>query len=409
MKLIYAANARIPSEKAHPYQMVQMCEAFAAAGVEVTLLHAARRNPPELRTRDVWGHYSVARTFTVERIPCLDLYPLTWRLSGRLMRWADKLAAALVFVTYHLALIFRLAREREAVIYSRNAATLAVIALLWPRRARRAYFEAHTYAATGLGDRMRRWLAPRLAGVVVITGHLRDRYAEAGVPPERLIVAADGIRQERFAVEGDRAAWRAQLGWPADAFIVGYMGRFHTLGMDKGVGDLLAAVAQLAADGRGSVRLGLVGGPDEAVERLREAAADLGLPPETILYAGQVPAEAVPGYLRAFDVCAMPFPWTEHFAYYASPMKLFEYMASGSPLVASDLPATAEIVSDGQNGLLYPPGDVDALAAALRRLRDDLALAAALAANAGRDVLDYTWTARAHHVLAFIHTTMQRE
>jgi glycosyltransferase involved in cell wall biosynthesis len=347
MKLIYVANARIPSEKAHPYQMVQMCEAFAAEGVNVTLLHAARRNSPELRTRDVWGHYGVARNFAIERIPCLDIYPWTWRLSGRLMRFTDKLAAVLVFVTYHLALLFRLARERNAVIYSRNAATLAVIALLWPRRARRAYFEAHTYAATGLGDRLRRWLAPRLAGVVVITGHLRERYIEADYPPKRLIVAPDGIRAVRFAVEGDRATWRERLGWPADAFIVGYMGRFHTLGMDKGVGDLLAAVAQLAADSRGSVRLGLVGGPDEAVERLREAAADMRLPPETILYAGQVPAEEVPGYLRAFDVCAMPFPWTEHFAYYASPMKLFEYMASGSSLVASDLPATAEIVTDG--------------------------------------------------------------
>ena len=62
MKLIYTANARIPSEKAHPYQIVQMCEAFAGQGAEVTLLYANRRNPPELRTDDIWGHYGAGAT-----------------------------------------------------------------------------------------------------------------------------------------------------------------------------------------------------------------------------------------------------------------------------------------------------------------------------------------------------------
>jgi glycosyltransferase involved in cell wall biosynthesis len=405
MKLIYAANARIPSEKAHPYQIVQMCEAFAEAGAEVTLLYANRRNPPELQTGDIWGYYGVAHNFEAERLACLDVYPLAERLPGKLGRAWTSLAAQLATLTFNIALLWRLRGEREAVIYSRDPISLAALAALWPRRAGRLFFEAHTYPATGIGLRIRRFLAGRIGGFVVITGHLRERYAVLGVPADSLLVAHDGIRRARFDVEGDRAAWRARFGWPTDAFIVGYMGRFQTLGMDKGLTELVEAVIALAAEGApGAVQLGLVGGPAETVDALREHLRAAGLPPETVLYAGQVPPDQVPGYLRAFDVCAMPFPWTEHFAYYASPMKLFEYMASGSPVVASDLPSTAEVIRDGENGLLYPPGDGEALTAALRTLWDDPSTGARLAEQAARDVLDYTWEARARRILEMINS-----
>ena len=129
----------------------------------------------------------------------------------------------------------------------------------------------------------------------------------------------------------------------------------------------------------------------------------LGLPPERFHALGHLPAAAVPRALAAFDVNTMPFPWTEHFAYYASPIKLFEYMASGRAIVATDLPSTAEIVQDGETALLVPPSDVGALAAALGRLHDDAALRDRLAENARQLVYErYTWAARARAILGFI-------
>jgi glycosyltransferase involved in cell wall biosynthesis len=403
MKLIYAANARFPSEKAHPYQIMQMCEAFAANGAQVTLLRPYRQNPPELRTDDIWAHYGVQHNFTGEILSGIDLYPMANRIPGRIGRVLISIAANLSTLTFNLALIPHLSRERDGVIYSRDPMTLLLIAALWPARACRLIFEAHTYPATGIGLRIRRWLAKRIGGFVVITEHLRQRYEALGVPADRLMVAHDGFSESRFALPGDRTHWRQKIGWPDDAFIVGYMGRFHTLGMDKGLGDLIDAVIALANDNAiRPIRLGLVGGPDEYVERIRVRLQQQNLPADLILYAGQIPAPEVPGYLRAFDVCTMPFPWTEHFAYYASPMKLFEYMASGSPVVATDLPSTAEIIRDGENGLLSPPGDSAALATALRSLRDEPALAQRLSATATHDVRHYTWDARARAICAFI-------
>lgn len=403
MKLIYTANTRIPSEKAHPYQIVQMCEAFAQNGAEVTLLYANRVNTPDLRTDDIWAFYAVERNFQAERLWVLDLYSVARRLPHRLAGLWEHLAALMVAFTFNASLLKRLSHEHEAAIYSRDPLTLALLALLWPRRARRLFFEAHTYPATRAGLLIRRWLAKRIGGFIVITDHLRQRYEAVGVPSQRLTVAHDGFRRSRFEIEGDRTAWREKIGWPQETFIVGYMGRFQTLGMDKGLVDLADAVIALAHDRADwPVRLGLVGGPDYHVESLRERFSAAGISPGTVLYAGHVPAAGVPGYLCAFDICTMPFPWTEHFAYYASPMKLFEYMASGSPLVATNLPSTAEIICDGRNGLLVPPSNVEALTAALRRLRDEPGLALRLAEQARSDVFHFTWDSRAQSLLQFI-------
>lgn len=406
MRLLYAANARIPSEKAHPYQIVQMCEAFGQAGTDLTLLLPDRRN--HLAVDDVYAHYGVDRTFAIEYLPVLDVYigarlfrnwfKLAWRL------WL-RLAALLVMATYYASLLGRLRRESDAVLYTRDAATLVLVALLWPQRARRAFYEVHTYPATRLGLRLRRWLVGRIGGWLVITGHLRERYQALGVPPAKIAVEPDAVRAARFAVGGDQVHWRRELGWPPDAFIVGYAGRFvgGREGVDKGIGTLAEAAIQLAQSApERDVRLALVGGPDSVLGAVRRQITEAGLPDNFLLAPGMVAVDRVPGCLLAFDVCVIPSPWTDFYAYYTSPLKLFEYMASGRSIVATDLPSAAEILADGVNALLVPPSDPAALAAALRRLLDDPALAERLGAQAARDVQGNTWAARADRILAFI-------
>src|SRR5688572_13213551 len=100
MKLIYTSVTRIPSEKANPYQIVQMCEAFAASGADVTLLYPNRLNQPPMNTHDIWGYYSVPKTFRAERLFCIDLYPLEQRLSGRLRVVWSTIAAVIAAITY---------------------------------------------------------------------------------------------------------------------------------------------------------------------------------------------------------------------------------------------------------------------------------------------------------------------
>ncbi len=120
-----------------------------------------------------------------------------------------------------------------------------------------------------------------------------------------------------------------------------------------------------------------------------------------LIAAGQVKPDAVPLYMAAMDVGAMPLPWTEHFAYYASALKLFEYMAAGCTVLASDLPSTAEVVRNGELALLVSPGDVQAFADAIRRLYLDRELCSRLGKQAQADVQQYAWGARAARICAF--------
>lgn len=401
MTFHYVGNIRLPTEKAHGLQITQNCEALAKH-FDLTLYPARRYQPPELRAApDAWTFYSVARNFDIDYIPCIDLLgSASPRLKALFPLFFD-----LQIWSYNAALSIRLRRAApNAIYYSRAARTLMAFSHFKPPR--RMFWEAHKIYPQG--TRMRRLearLARQIGGIIAVTRKMADEFVALGVPAARVMVAPDGIRVARFANPPSQAEARAAFGLPADAFIAGYMGRLHTMGMDKGVGSLVEAVAALPDY---PIHLMLVGGPMEMAEAYRAQWAKVGLPAARFHSVDHVPAAQVPKALAAFDVAVMPLPWTEHFAYYASPLKLFEYMASGRPVVATDLPSAAEIVRDGESALLVPPSDAEALAAALARLYDAPALRARLAENAQRLVFErYTWAARAKAIHAFILQSLE--
>ena len=396
-RLHYLANVRLPTEKAHGLQIMDNCEAFAGH-LPVRLYPARRIQPPDLRGVDPFDFYAIPRGFEIHPVPSLDPLPL---LGGRVNRLAQA-AFYVQTLTYAAALGITLragARPGpEDVFYSRDAKVLALLRPVLPLK--RAFWEVHNLSEVARKLRTQADLARRLGGVITITQHMAGMLAEQGVDPDRILVAPDGFRAARFAGMPDRAAARGPLGLPPDAFVVGYVGRLHTLGMGKGVDDLVRAIGRLPET---PIHLLLIGGPDEMVADYQGLWADLGLPPERFHATGQLPPADVPAALAAVDVAAMPHPWTTYFAYYLSPLKLFEYMAAGCALLATDLPSTREIVTEGETGLLVPPSDVDALAAALARLSADPALRARLGESARRLAFArYTWEARAQAILDFI-------
>lgn len=176
------------------------------------------------------------------------------------------------------------------------------------------------------------------------------------------------------------------------AFTVGFVG---TLKPWHGVEVLLAAFAGLRARVR-AARLLLVGaGPEQG--RLEAEAARLGLS-AAVTFTGAVPPGCVPALLARMDVAVAPYPAQGNF--YFSPLKVYEYMAAGLPVVASRVGQLAELIEDGRNGLLCSPGDVFALTNALLRLASDAALRARLAA-AGRETVlrAHTWERVAERIM----------
>ena len=394
-RLLYIANVRIPTEKAHGLQIVQMCEAFVTAGADVTLWVAARHNTPAMTAiGDPFAYYGVAQHFSLRRLPTLDLLPL---VPGR----TDAVARAIFYLqllTFIVSVALRLLVVRPDIVYTRDARVARVAEVLLPGR---VVYEVHQLARGHAGVRTQRAVLRCARAVVPITARLQvDLLNLLNVDADdRFLVAHDGVRAARFEDIPDAATARETIGWPHEAFIVGYIGRLHTMNQEKGVGTLIQALV-----GVPDVTLALVGGPDDMVATYREQWLTLGLPPERFLYQPHVPPDAVPLHMAALDVCAMPRPFTTHFAYHTSPLKLFEYMASGRAIVATDLPGWADVVTDNVNALLVPPSDVPALVAALRRLQADPALRERLGTQAREDALAcYTWGARAQRILEHVN------
>ena len=393
-KLLYISLMRLPTEKAHGLQIMQNCEAFADAGYDVTLWVARRWNTAEMRrAADPFAFYGVDPVFSVSRLPCLDLFPLFPKGVN------DRLAFYMLMMTYALALLLRLPFVNADIYYSRDEFLLWLLRFFKPKAS--LAYEAHLFPSSERGAKLQRAVCQNVGSVIAITPQLRDDLIKhRGADSSRVITAHDGIRQARFKDLPDSRVARRRIGWDENAFIVGFVGRLSMIGMDKGLGGLVASIA--AVDG---AHLALVGGPAEMAEQLRIRWRERGLDESRFLYAGQAPAADVPFYLAAFDVALMPHPATPQFARYTSPLKLFEYMAAGKAIAASDLPGWSDVVVNEENALLLPPGDAKAWTDALCRLRDDPALRARLGQNAREKALaHYTWSVRAQDILSHIQS-----
>ena len=386
MRLVYASTASLPTEKAHGLQIVENCSAFAAAGAEVGLVVARRRMRGATATSpDLFEHYGVGRDFSVEVLPCLDL-PVP-------VRAMEPAAFRLMSATFGKALLARVSRlGPEAVLYSRDPIPLVIAARALPPS--RLVYEAHQLPVSAAG----RWLHRACVGgaglVVAVTDSLAAESVRRGA--RATIVARDGFRAGRFLGMPGREEARRLVGLPAGGFVVGYAGQLHTMEVSKGVEVLVDAAARLRDL---PVTVCVVGGPGHLVEALRSRWREHWLDPARFVAPGQVPPSRVPAWLAAFDVAAIPFPVTRHFAECASPLKLFEYLAAGLPVVASDLPSIREVVEEGVTALLVPASDPGAFAAAVRRLEGNAALRDGLATRARQTAASYTWEARARRIL----------
>jgi len=172
-----------------------------------------------------------------------------------------------------------------------------------------------------------------------------------------------------------------------------YLGSFHTW---KGVATPVQALAHAPA-----LRLRLIGGAAGPRTQLAGLAQALHVA-DRVEFTGPVAPPTRWQYLAAASVCALPLARSVFGQTCSSPLKLFEYMAAARPIVASDLPVIREVLQDGRNALLVPPGDPPAWAAALQRLRADPALATRLGQQANEDVRPYTWEARGQRIVQFV-------
>jgi glycosyltransferase involved in cell wall biosynthesis len=203
----------------------------------------------------------------------------------------------------------------------------------------------------------------------------------------RLRVVPDGVR-----LPHDRQ-WSEPARDPARPPIVGYAGHLYPW---KGVEVLLDALARLP-EARGLIVGGHEAEPDLA--RVRARAESLGIS-SRITFTGYVDPPRVAPLVATADMLVLPNPPSAIATRFTSPLKLFEYMAAGRPIVASDLPSVREVLHDGVDALLVPAGEPVPMASALRRLIEEPHFASKLARAAWESAAEYGWDRRADRLEA---------
>lgn len=224
--------------------------------------------------------------------------------------------------------------------------------------------------------------------VLPVTAVLGQHVSARGVPAARIVVIPNGINEAHFATAPTPDAAKLALGWP-QALVLGFTGFVRDWhGMDHVIRWMASSTAPANA------RLLIVGdGPARADLEALAHGLNLG---ERVRFTGVIPRGEVPAHVAAFDIALQPAVVA-----YASPLKLFEYMALAKAVVAPNQPNIAEVLSDGVNALLFDPTVPGALEQSLARLSSDAGLRQRLGQGAHASIarLDLTWLGNARRVV----------
>jgi len=366
MRIAYLHSGSIPSVYANGIHVMRMCDAFTEAGHDVTLYALPGTHPVD----DPHAYYGTRHRFPIRTVPAAD--------TG-----ADGYRERAAHVSESLR-----ADAAPDLVYGRDAYSLAVAPDVAP-----LVYEIHQLWDDPDLCRAERELfaRPDLARIVVITHalarDLRRAHEVRSLPP--VFVSPDCADPPAPGPPVPRLPGRG--GAPR----IGYVGHLYR---GRGI-DLILELA----DRLPGADFHLVGGTTGDLAHWRDRRH-----PNNVHFHGHRPPGAVRAYYPLFDVVLAPYQDKVYAAgglgetsRWASPMKLFEYLAHGRAIIASDLPVLREVLTDGVNCLLRPPTDADAWQAAITELLTDAPLRRALGDAGRRQVLSrHTWRRRADDVLA---------
>jgi len=381
--LYYLGNADLPGKMAHSIQEMRMCEAFAEIGQEVVYLHGH-----ELGTRgkvnweNVADHYGLERRFTIKTFRNFQ------NKTGRFTE-PGTLSMAGPISTYVFLKVLTGRVSREDIIYGRNYYSLYFLTELLkvvPDKNRPVVVYEHHNPSK---RRFRGRFLNQLDGLVCLTEKLAHYVVEThGINRDRIFVAPDAVNLSIYE-SLSRSTARRELGLPTNETIVMYTGHCYE---GKGVETLIYAANKL------DTLVYIVGGHREDIERL-EQEMDI---PKNVIFTGFIEPSKISVYQVAADVLVAPYDARSR--PHVSPLKLFEYMAAGRPIVASDRKVLNEVLEDGKNALQFSCGDAYELRKAINKLLTDTHLYNKLICNAQETVSKHTWDLRAERIVSFIRS-----
>jgi len=372
MKLALIAPTNIPASTANSIQFMKMAQAFARLGHELQI-YSPGEKPKQLH-EELIDHYGLEASLEI-----------TWIFSSLSLRRYD----------YALRAVENAKRWGAELIFTRLPQAAAWSAL----RGVPTILELHDLPSGRMGPRLLNvFLRAKKGQRLVLISQALAEAVKARYPlaekDERMLLAPDAVDLERYAELPRPAEARKTLNLP-EAFTVGYTGHLYA---GRGIGFILDLAEQ-----KQDMRFLLVGGRSEDVNRVEREIDKREL--SNLSLTGFIPNAQVPLYQAASDVLLMPYESRVaassggNIAAFLSPMKMFEYLASARPILASDLPVLAEVLNAG-NAVILSMKNLDSWSEKLTELRTDSSLRAKLSKAAFATAKNHRWESRAMNILA---------
>lgn len=365
MKIAYLANVRFPSERAHAAQIAHMSQAFAQSGSLVDLV-VNKRIILDKKTID--DYFKINSAFNIIRI------------SGGLFTPHIKASFYLSEIFFTLSFLYLYKSKSYDILYARSEWIVWVLSIFVS--AEKLVWESHE---AKLSFPAKRLLKKRIKTVVISEG-IQEDYIKFGIPEDNLIVAHDGIDESFFGAVETKEQARTRLGIPAGEKVAMYIGGFDGW---KGVETFFDAAALVE-----KMHFVAVGGSPEQMAVFSKKYT-------RVLFLGPLPYADLKDNQQAADILVIPnSAKTELSSRYTSPLKLFAHMASGVPIVASDIPSLVSVTGRGL-ATLVPADNPVALAGGISEVIHDYSNKLKLAQELKKSSFRYTWTQRAKNILYF--------
>ena len=392
--IVYLTLSNLPGKKASTIQTVRMCDALARSGCKVYLLAPFNLRSPTVYRSIIKNFYGITLRFTI--VPLIP--PLIWTRSKKLNIIIHLFISSLyVTMCLILARILKKTVSREMFIFIRTPLLLTLLQALRLLNTRiRIIYECHddikyemssqgklkTFFLRGLTD----------ASLIICTTKFLSRQLRELIGLKKPIITLYNSYDQRLFIRSanNSRTLKAKLGLPQGKYIVAYVGQLWSWKKPEFVIDAFQFIKD------DDVVLLFVGGSRRDILRLKEYVKKRGI--KNVIFKGFVYPSIVPKYLRVANCLVHYTPSTGPLTSY-SPLKIFEYMAAGKPILAPRQPWIEEILRDYETALLFDENSPEDLAEKIMLLKSNEKLANYISKNARLESLKYTYEERAKTLL----------